>query len=595
MFRRNFLFGEDSGTANVIGVWPEDLYQPGKGYGFLVEQNRREQELLWITELNSGFEPLCWYQDRDLTRIEEDSQGLFLSSDAVVSRLEEEAGAAFLGEHRRIPLTFVVDVPRQGNYKLTVTIRADEPMRDVMLFTGRRRLAYRGDIPGGTVFRHTMTVNVCDIVPRGQTRIYSDTTVDLTVVADRPRISSLSVEEISCPTVYIAGDSTVTDQSAEYPYAPGTSYAGWGQMLTAYLDGRIAVSNHAHSGLTTESFRREGHYAVIEQYCRPGDFLFFQFGHNDQKLSHLTARGGYLENLLRYVGECRERGVYPVLVTPLARNSWKGNDGSYNDLLAEYARICVEAGRQENVPVLDLHGRSMAFIKEKGLEGAKPYFYPDDFTHSNDYGAYYMAGLLARELKDACQGHTDLAYRFLAGCVTDGYGPWEPAGTIAQPVRPKGLAGPPDTQLLSEVDRLQEPADRAAALEMLIKTARFFPTNVYNDAFEDVVGHEWYAGIVECACQNGMIDPALVAEGKFFPLQPVTMEEFLVFAMNGYRSRKTLPEEQPCIYDEKCRDFARPYVRAAYALGLVAADGSEDLGRVATRGELVAFCRKMGI
>lgn len=312
MFRRNFLFGVDSGTANIIDVSAADLYQPGKGYGFITEQNRREQELLKIPELNSGFDTFYWYQDTNLTCPEDNDSGCFLDSDKRVRELEEEAGESFAGEHRRIPLTFKVDVPRQGNYKVTITIRTEEPMRDVQIFTGRRRLGFFGNIPGNTEFRHTMTVNVCDIVPRGQTRIYTDKSLDITVVADKPKISGITIVETVCPVIYIAGDSTVTDQSAEYPYAPGTSYAGWGQMLSAYLDENIAVSNHAHSGLTTDSFRREGHYAVIDQYSRPGDFLFYQFGHNDQKLQELKAEGGYRMNLLRYIGECRDKGALIV-------------------------------------------------------------------------------------------------------------------------------------------------------------------------------------------------------------------------------------------------------------------------------------------
>ena len=134
---------------------------------------------------------------------------------------------------------------------------------------------------------------------------------------------------------------------------------------------------------------------------------------------------------------------------------------------------------------------------------------------------------------------------------------------------------------------------------MVIKTVRFFPTNVYNDMFRDVVGHEWYAGTVECAYQNGMIDSGLVEDGKFFPLRAVTLEEFLIFAVNGYRSRRALPDfgkyspEESGIYDGKCRAFAKPYVRAACALGLLSADGSEQLDRVPTRGEAAALCRKL--
>lgn len=598
MFRRNFLFGVDSDTANVIGVYSNDLYQSGKGYGFVVEQNRKEQEVLKITELNSAFDTVYWYQDDNLTHVESDEDGCFVDSDAVIAALEQKAGEKFLGEHRRIPLSFKVDIPRQGNYKVVITIQAEEPMKDVLIFTGRRRLGFRGDIPAGR-FVHTMMVNVCDIVPRGQTRVFTDKTLDITVVADKPRITELSVMETACPTIYIAGDSTVTDQSADYPYAPGTSYSGWGQMISAYFNDKIAVSNHAHSGLTTDSFRKEGHYAVIDQYSKPRDFYFFQFGHNDQKLEELKARGGYQSNLIRYIGECRDKGAYPVIVTPIARNTWKGNDGTYNDLLSEYAEICNELGEMMDVPVLDLHKLSMEFILDKGLEAAKAYFYPNDYTHSNDYGAYLMAGFVAGEITRVCAKHPEPGYRFLAKCVTEGFGEWPLPEEIVLPAKPKifeNISNPnAGAQLLAEVENLGMPATRADVLDMIIKTVRFFPTNVYNDMFVDVVGHEWYAGTVECAYQNGMIDEHMVEDKHFYPGQAVTMEEFLVFAMNGYQSRKHFPKEQACAYDRVCYGYAMPYVRAACSIGLIEKDGSVDLKRVLTRGEAVALCRKMGI
>lgn len=598
MFRRNFLFGVDSATANVIGVTAEDLYKPGKGYGFVIELNRRQQELLKFPELNSGFETMYWYQDKNLTYIQNDVNGCFVDSQAIVDGLAREEGGHYPGEPRRIPLSFKMDVPRQGNYLATIIIHAEEDMKDVLIFTGRRRLAFKGNIAAGQDFRFITVVNVCDIVPRGQERIYQDTTLDITVVADKPRLTSVSIVETKCPTIYIAGDSTVTDQSAEYPYAPGTSYSGWGQMLTAYLNKDVAVSNHAHSGLTTESFRKEGHYAIIDQYSKHRDYYFIQFGHNDQKLEELKARGGYRINMLGYINECRSRGAYPVLVTPLARNSWKG-DGTYNDLLLEYAEAVKEIGKVTETPVLDLHGLSKEFIVNNGLEASKAFLFPNDFTHSNDFGAYKMAGFIAQEIKRVCGQHSSPSYRFLAKCVTEGFGEWVNEEEIVLPTKPalyEEITNPnAGALLLSEVEELDKNADRAAVLDMLIKTARFFPTNVYNDMYADIVGHEWYAGTIEVAYQNGMILPEMVEDKKFFPTKEVTLEELLVFAMNGYSSRKTLPAEEPCAYDDRCAEYARKYVRAACSLGLLAGDGSEDLTRKVTRGQVVELCRAMKI
>lgn len=647
--------GTEPEDADIIRVRAGDLYESGRGYGFVTEKNRGEQERLRVPELNSAFDAACWYQNQELTLVEEDWFGCFLDSDGGIAHLEKGAGAAFEGEHRRIPLSFKLDVPCQGNYRVTVEIRSERPMRDVLIFMGRRHLGYRGDVPGeghsnepgpqggfkaqgteygredgtdiGKGFSCTMMANVCDIVPRGHTEVYEDRTLDITVVADRPVISAIAVEEAECPTVFIAGDSTVTDQSADYPYAPGSSYSGWGQMISAYLEGNIAVSNHAHSGLTTQSFREEGHYGIVERYIRPGDYYFCQFGHNDQKLESLKAEEGYRRNLVRYIRECRERGAFPVLVTPLARNTWKGSDGSYNDLLEEYAAVCVSIGHQEDVPVLDLHKRSMDFIREMGLEASKACFFSGDYTHSNDYGGYFMAGLVAQEIREVCGRRKEAEYRFLADCVTDGFGAWRPGERIVPLTRPAECGEMPEAKelpILSDGRDLSEPLDRVSALELVIRTAGFFPTNVYNDMFTDVVGHEWYAGTVECAYQNGIIDMGLVEDGRFRPLQPVTLEEFLVFAVNGYRSRKAVPEngdrgrgyggescriqagsskpgtpegmgEHACAYDGKCREAALFYIQAACRLGLIPGDGSAELGQGITRGAAVELCRKLGI
>ena len=116
--------------------------------------------------------------------------------------------------------------------------------------------------------------------------------------------------------------------------------------------------------------------------------------------------------------------------------------------------------------------------------------------------------------------------------------------------------------------------------------------------FTDVVGHEWYAGTVECAYQNGIIDMHMVENGEFHPLQAMTLEEFLVFGINAYMSRKALPQhcrETACAYDDKCMEFAVPYIRAAAAVGLIPKDGSADLSKVVTRGEAVELCRAMQI
>ncbi len=569
------------------------LYTREKGFGFVTEKNRRDDSLLQIAELNGGFDVPYWYRGESLTEIRQDQWGCYVDSAEAVARVEAEP-------ERLIPLCFKADVEEPGNYEVELVLHGGG---EISVFAGPRRLVCRKCAAGEETWRCRFLLNVCDIIPRGKERSFARRSIDVAVIGRQVRLSAVSFKRIDCPTLYIAGDSTVTDQPGEYPYAPGTSYAGWGQMIGCCLPEGAAVSNHAHSGLTVESFRTEGHYAIVREYIRPGDYLMLQFGHNDQKLMHLQAEGGYRDGLIRYVEEARQAGAYPILVTPPARNSWKADGSTYNDLLEKYAEVCIGLGRQYQVPVIDLHGLSMDWIKKSGLEAVKAYFYPRDYTHTNDYGAYKMAGFVTADYRRAAQeaaaeGRKDgEAYRRLAGQMVEKGVPWEAAGTIRLPEIPpryRQVSRPEENgDPFPDPERPQDPLTRAEALDLVIRAARLFPVNVFNDLYEDIVGHEWYAGTVECAGQNGIIPSWMTVNRRLEPDKPVTLEEFLVLIMGGYKCRKLMPKEIPCPFDGICRQYALSHVRAAFALGVV--EAGEDLKEILTRMRGVEICRALDI
>lgn len=495
------------------------LYSEEAGFGFVTEVNRNEQELLQIPELNSAFAPWYWDNGRELTVLTDTPEGVAV------------AGSSCYPEG--LPLSFKLKLPHQGNYRLTLTVTAGEAgCPDLTVFTGRRHLALRKvRLAPHAGYTAELTVSVCDIIPRGKEKPYEDRTLDITLLGSDISLSYIEVSEAEVPTVYIAGDSTVTDQSGSYPYDPGCCYCGWGQMLSAYLLPGISVSNHAHSGLTSETFRSEGHYEVLRRFIRPGDYFLMQFAHNDQKLPHLDAAGGYRSRLIAYVEEIRSLDAVPVIVTPLARNTWKG-DGAYNDLLADYAAECIRIGQEYNVPVIDLHRFSMDFILREGLDSAKRYYYPKDYTHSNDYGAYLMAGYVASRL-----GQLTTLKPFLNPASLP---VWIPPQSISLPLPPEGA----ETEAASvlpleqELEHPDEPVTRVELLRDLVKTVGYVPMNVYNDMYPDVIGHEWYAGVVEVCFQNSLVDAEFTADGQFHPLEPVTFRQLISFCANGYKSRK---------------------------------------------------------
>lgn len=560
--------------AGVVTVSPDRYYDAGSGFGFFTENSRMSAKQGELPELNTGFVPSAWFQGK--TMISQDFHGCYVDSGSIL------ADMGICGE-RKIPLSFKADLKAQGSFLLTVTLYAGEDESEILLFAGRRQLVWKGSLKKGEGWTGSFPVTICDIIPRGETTRWKDQAVEVTVISRSARLSQLQIDEWNGKTMFIAGDSTVTDQSAEYPYAPETSYSGWGQMLPMFLNETMAVSNHAHSGLTTESFRKEGHYAILMESISSGDICLFQFGHNDQKLDHLKAEEGYRANLLTYIVEIREKGAVPVLVTPLARNTWKGSDGTYNDLLKGYADEVIRIGKDMSVPVLDLHRKSMEVIMEHGMEESKRWFYPSDYTHTNDYGACLMAGFIMEEL-------------IKAGITVPGGSEmpsWEPAkkGTESFPDCPVSMDSTAKAEAFMP-DRPEDNLTRAEALDFVIRAVHYFPTNVYNDLFSDVIGHEWFAGTIECAVQNGLIPQEMAAGGHFSPNQDITLEEFLWIAVTGYKSRKQQPEKISTAA-EGTLPWTRESTGIACALGAV--DSKDNWKRSITRREAAAILGRFGI
>ncbi len=199
--------------------------------------------------------------------------------------------------------------------------------------------------------------------------------------------------------ILLAGDSTMANQPTVTPYDPTKCHCGWGQMISLFFD-NVEVHNFAMNGRTVETFRTEGIYDQLKSVLEKGDYVFIQFGHNDQKRLHLRADGGYREHLVNYVNEVREMGGVPILVTSVCRNSWRGDNGEYNDLLIDYVNEVKKIASELDVAMLDLHEVSLKWIKSLGLDGAKKYFYPSDFTHPNDFGGFKWAKFVALLLSE---------------------------------------------------------------------------------------------------------------------------------------------------------------------------------------------------
>ena len=305
--------------------------------------------------------------------------------------------------------SFYEDLDREGVYQVDIALEAVRETDELFLFAGRKNLCYYGSLSAGERLKVRVYVHAGDIIPRYHSVPCAMRKVFVTAACRNPEnLGGWDIKVSPVPagvkTVYLAGDSTVAHQISEVPYHPGACFASWGQALTAYVGGTWAVDNQAHCGLSTETFRKEGHMDIIRREIRPGDVCMFQFAHNDQKQWYLQPSLGYRENLCRFLDEIREKQGVPVLVTPLGRNTWLEGGSRYLDLLEEYAVETASIGKEQGVPVIDLHRYSTGFYQEKGFEESKGYFHPGDMTHTNEYGAVLFAGVVADGLRQCVPG-----------------------------------------------------------------------------------------------------------------------------------------------------------------------------------------------
>lgn len=210
--------------------------------------------------------------------------------------------------------------------------------------------------------------------------------------------------------IYYAADSIVAQKNIfTYPET------GIGQMLPLYLKRSVHLQNHAENGRSTKSFIDESRLAAIYNDLREGDFLFIQFGHNDEKQAdpnrYTEAYGDYQVNLEKFINVARNRKAYPVLITPLCRRQFDEN-GKLLDTHGEYPEAMRRVGEKLDVPVIDLCSLSFQAVAKAGDEQSKKWFmnfpaglyenYPEgkeDNSHLRPEGAMLFAGMLANELK----------------------------------------------------------------------------------------------------------------------------------------------------------------------------------------------------
>lgn len=213
-------------------------------------------------------------------------------------------------------------------------------------------------------------------------------------IPGEPSVTAETIRKGGVVKVLLVGDSTVANYPKDNPNS------GWGQMFPQFFGDKVSFRNAARGGRSSKSFLDRGEWESAMQF-KP-DFVFIQFGHNDQPSKGperaTDPETTYRANLRRYIADARAAGAQPVLVTSVARRSFR--DGKAISNLWPWVDAMKAVGQEEAVPVIDLHGLSFALFDRLG--DADSFYITNgvDRTHFSEEGATVIAGLVVGQLPE---------------------------------------------------------------------------------------------------------------------------------------------------------------------------------------------------
>lgn len=287
------------------------------------------------------------------------------------------------------PIVCHLDAPN-GNWDVTLDLGADAAPSNTRVAAETRH--YYGDARAIAAGEHALlsfTANVrLEQHDGGQSAPAN--VLDLVLDGSAPQLRGIGLRAAPhAPTLFVAGDSTLCDWVGTNTSAVSDDETGWAQALAQYFAPGIALANYADSGETAGTFYTK-FFPAAEKAMKAGDYLFVQFGHNDQK--DATAIADYKSNLLKYVQDARAKQVTPVLFTPVSRST--GTDAEPGFMgLDQYVRDLAAA---EKVAYVDLTVLSRNYYK---TVPDKKVLFADSGTHLSSLGAIAVAGLVAQALK----------------------------------------------------------------------------------------------------------------------------------------------------------------------------------------------------
>lgn len=311
---------------------------------------------------------------------------------------------------------FSVKLP-EGNYKIDVVLGGKASSTTTIKAESRRLMLKEIILGKNETANNSFTVNVrspkindsesIKIKDRDKNQLNWDDKLTLEFLGT-PTIQSINISPATnVKTIFLAGDSTVTDQDQE-------PWASWGQFITNYFSSDVVIANYAESGATLSSFKGTNRLGKILALIKPNDYVFIEFGHNDEKIKGdgNGAWGLYTNSLKEYITKFREKGGTPILVTPTQRRAFN-DDGTLKPTHGDFPDAMRKVATDLQVPLIDLTEMTTFMYESWGDDASRKAFvqYPaytfsgqteklEDNTHFNSFGANEIAKCIVQSIKD---------------------------------------------------------------------------------------------------------------------------------------------------------------------------------------------------
>jgi lysophospholipase L1-like esterase len=330
-----FDFGSaDNVMDGYIAVTPDKNVITSKGtdepYGFIGNDGNGSK----VTPKYDSFE----YKEGQTMKLVTGGDG---ENDGIgIEKNEEETYPQYTtGEY--FPVSFGLYVDNGSYYRVRATITTLDPTKDAeasLYYERRHPTVHKQKINAGETLTVDFSADVEKVNFKNDGGNFNDDMLNISLLGENSALSSLIIQQIDetqenkPTTLWVLGDSTVTDGNAQVPYFDLQNYTGVGAYLSKYVPSTVAVSNQGEGGLNATD---NNHFAIARDNIKAGDFMYVEYGHNHKNSSGQSFTSeywlnNYLGSLPKYYNACKDAGATLIIVGPIDRHNTTQFDSATN-------------------------------------------------------------------------------------------------------------------------------------------------------------------------------------------------------------------------------------------------------------------------